>query len=255
MAAAVKEKPMRDDEPRKAPSIEDLERELAPKMVMPDEPEAVEEARQVGKLEVVLLTSLAWLALFGVFILLVLFDPTESKVIRGTMREILDPDEEIMERRHEDELLAIQEEEWRLLLWEAELDQREERLTDQEDRLADREAELEDLLLEYQELIEEIRSMLGSGSGGGGGGRDPQAEVAAMAKTIERMEPITAARTLEEMDFEGAVKICALISAKRLAPIMNVMDEEFRAELANALIAQAEEDDDWGWLLDPDIGF
>jgi flagellar motility protein MotE (MotC chaperone) len=236
-----------EDDIQQAQTVEELEKEMlgpkARKDPKEDKLKAPKEKKPVGRIEVALLASLVWLALIGAFVLLVLFDPTPDRMIRGTVLLRLNPDEytredyflsDIIERQDEWREIA---EEWALLEIErAELDLMYEELSELESDLDNRETELE---ARWDALRDQLAAV-------GGGVMGDASEA---AKTLERMAPANAARLLEEMDFDAAMRALLLISPKRRAPIFDAMDPETSVEFLEAMAAEPDYDfgDDDGW--------
>ncbi|MCL2003397.1 MAG: hypothetical protein FWG72_05260 [Oscillospiraceae bacterium] len=232
MAQGIKKRPARDEgaeDIQKAQTVEELEKEMlgpkAPKSPKEEKQKEPKVKKPAGKLQVALLVSLLWLSLLGVFILFAIFDPTPDKIIRGSVLLLLNPEEETREEYFLPDIHALQdwereltEFEQGLMLRETELDHWEEELDEWENELIDAEIEQE---LRWDEIRERgIEAIV--------------PDLANTAKTVERMQPRNAARLLQDMDFDGALLIVSLISAKRLAPIYDVMDPDFAVELANA---------------------
>ncbi|MDR0324839.1 MAG: hypothetical protein LBI19_01920 [Oscillospiraceae bacterium] len=250
MAAAVKEKPAKAGEAapedmKKAQTVDEMEKEaLGPKKPKAEKQKEPKEKRKPGMAEAIMLTSLLWLSIFSAFILLAMFDPTEDRIIRGLTLLLLNPEEETREQYWARDIYANQDLEKELNELSQRLDAFEEDLNLREQMLDERENDLEDREIEVEDWLEIKRGSTASGGNGGETGAD----LAHMAKTIERMTPSAAATGLAEMDFESAVRVCKLIGAKKLAPIFNAMDPEFFVELMNELTALPEEDDwDYDW--------
>lgn len=245
MAAAAKEKPAKAgqadvEDVKKAKTVDELEKEaLGPKKQKADHPEEPKVKRKPGMLEAVLLTSLVWLAVFGAYILLVLFDPTGDKVIRGATLLLLNKETETREQFWAQDILFMQD-------WERELDAREQELNAfedeldlREDMLDDREDELEDRELEVEDWLEIMRDNT-AGEG------EVTADVTKIARTIELIDAQKAARALEEMDFDIALRICSLIKQNKLAPIFDAMDPEVLVDFIEEM-AYVPDPDEWDW--------
>jgi flagellar motility protein MotE (MotC chaperone) len=246
MAAAVKERETPGEEEVKAPSVDQLEKELAPKKSKAETDE-IKVPRKPGKLEVGVLSSLFWLALFSALVMMVMFDPTEDKIIRGTALLLINPEEETREEYWMADIHGFQDWERELNEKQIELELLEDELVVREGMLDELESELEYKLMDVDDLLEQLGEL---GGMGGAGGEGISSDLSMMADTLRRMEPVNAARVLEEMDFEGAVRICSLIVAKRLAPILDVMEPDFRVELVNAMTELPDDDDfymDFDW--------
>jgi flagellar motility protein MotE (MotC chaperone) len=239
MAEAIRnKKPARgvaEDEVIQPQTVEELEREmLGPKNrkpSKPDIPKRPKEKKPMGRIEVAVLASLLWLSVLGAFALLVMFDPTPDRLIRGTVLLLLNPEEETREEYFMSDIIDLQDE-WRMIdeerrmldRFQDELDLREEELDEREGELDSREDELED---RWDTIIEN-------------GVDGIAADVTKMANVIGRMQPRNAAQMLEEMDFDNVVRVCLLIPPKRLSPILDVMDNDFRVELGDAMTAEPE---------------
>ncbi|MDR0293401.1 MAG: hypothetical protein LBH95_04530 [Oscillospiraceae bacterium] len=235
MAAAAKQA---SGDVKKAQTLEELEREaLGPKNPAAGEQRDVSVRKGVGKIELAVLVSLVWLALIGAFVLLVLFDPTEDRVIRGMTLLLLNPDEETREEYWADDIYLNQEWERELDDYAKELEAMEDALDLREEELDDREDELDDREIELEAREENIHES--------GGGAEVLSDVVKTAKTVSRMTAQEAANTLTEIDFDSALRICLLIPDKKLAPILDVMDPDFRVELVEALAVVPDEDEDW----------
>jgi hypothetical protein len=233
--AAVKES-------QKAQTVDQIEQEmLGPKKSAHSkknkEGELPKEKKPLGKPGVTLLVSLAWLAVLSIFILFVLNDPTEDSSVRGWLLLRLNPESLTREEIYVREIFDLQEG-WREIEAEREgIDLERGELLLYEEELA----EWEDELHEWEMSLED--RLGGFTNGDSGGSFTP--DIIHAAGTVQRMEPSAAAAALQEMDFDSALRICSLISPKRLAPIGNAMDTEFLVVLLEALGEPADEWDDW----------
>jgi len=245
MAEAVKKRPAAgglNEDVKQAQTVDEVEREMlgpksrkSPAEKMPKGPKV---KKPVGRVEVAVLTSLLWLSIIGAVVLLVIFDPTPEKIIRGNALLLLNPDEDTREEYYMEDIFELQDG-WRdleealreLEEIQAELDLREEELDEWDNEIADREMEVD--LLRESLLVEN-------------GAAGITADMARTANVVGRMQAANAAQMLAEMDFERVLRICALIAPKRLAPILDAMDPEFRAELGDAMAAEPEPED-WDW--------
>jgi hypothetical protein len=241
MAESVKKKPAGDageDDVQRAQTVDELEKEmLGPKAPKKPKAEKIKEPKKkkpAGKLEVAVLTSLFWLSIIGAFTLLVIFDPTPDKVIRGTTLLLINPEEETREEFHAADIFEIQDQ-WREIENErkaldqrdAELDLREEELNEYEDDVIAREIEVEERWITIRE----------SGVDG------VTSDVTNTANLMGRMQPRVAAQALQDMDFDTVLRVVSLISPKRLAPIFDLLEPEFLSELLSAMAAPSELED------------
>jgi hypothetical protein len=243
MAEAVKRKPGGTEEDiKQAQSVDEIEREMlgpkTPKEKKEKGFKAPKEKKPVGRVEVAVLTSLLWLSLMFALALFVVFDPTPDAVVRGNLLLLLNPEELTREEYFAPDIIALQDE-WRELEEERKaLDEQADELSLREEDLDEREADLNDREDELEFMRETV--LVENGTSG------ITADIARTANVMGRMTPSNAAVTLQEMDFDGALRICALIAPKRLAPILDAMDPDFRVELVDAMSAEPEPDD-WDW--------
>ncbi|MCL1806835.1 MAG: hypothetical protein FWG31_03945 [Oscillospiraceae bacterium] len=246
MAAAVK-----GTDAQKVPSIEELEKELlGPKGPQEEKQKKVKEKKEgkdAGKFGVAFLASLFWVTLFGAFILLVLFDPTEGNAIRGKVLLLLNPDAETREEYYAADLYDIQE------AWK-DIHQEEDRLLHEwddlylfEEELDDLESELENKQTELDDKLERLDEILAKN----GGSMTITADLTKTAKDLENTTPAAAARALEMMEMENVVRLCSIIGSKKMGLILSQMEPEFFADLLTELTAL--DDDEWDdWDDDED---
>jgi flagellar motility protein MotE (MotC chaperone) len=224
-----------EDDIQQPQTVEALEKEmLGPKAPKGPKEKKPKEKKPVGKIEVAVLVSLLWLSIVSAFVLLVLFDPTPDLMIRGTVLLRLNPDEDTREDYFLADIFEFQEWERELDEWEKELELRVADLDLREEELDELEFMLEEREIEVEDRWETLRDIGVDGI---------TADAGEAAKTLERMQPAAAANALEEMDFDSAMRAVMLMSAKRRAPIFNVMDPEMRVEFLEAMAAEPEYDD------------
>jgi flagellar motility protein MotE (MotC chaperone) len=241
MAQAVKRPAKGDpeDDVQQAQTVDELEKEMlgpkAPKGPKEKKQKAPKEKKPLGKFEVAVLASLLWLAILGALALLILFDPTPDRVIRGGVLLLINPEEETREEYWMADIFELQD--WQRELDEAEqeLNARSAELDHREEELDEREAEIDEREIEIEDKWDAIRDNVGNIEGIMG-------DASEAARTLERMQPRNAAQTLEEMDFDNALRVLLLISPKRRAPIFDVMDSEYRVELIDAMAMPPEDD-------------
>jgi flagellar motility protein MotE (MotC chaperone) len=231
-----------------AQTVKEIEQAmLGPKMQDPyQEVEEEKELKPMGKPVFALLVSLVWLVALGLPILFVLGNPPleSSESLRGWLLKRLDPELEIREHLHANDILYYQElrqhleDEWADEM--ADLDEREDELLMLADELDDREAELNEL----QAALEDMRDRLADSGIIG-------PDLVHAAKTLERMEPAAAAATMQEMKLDDAVRVSLVMNTKRLAPIFSAMEPEIAAAILEEM---SDEDDVWDDLWD-DLDF
>jgi hypothetical protein len=230
-------------EPQKVQTVKEIEQEmLGPKKSAPSDNENEEvllkEKKPLGKPGVALLISLAWLTVFSLFILFVLNDPTPDKSVRGWLLLRLNPESLTREEVYMSEILGLQDDQRDLELEWEELDSEREALLLFEEALDDREMELDD----WEMALEYRRDSMAGGVGGG----IVSPDILHAVKTVERMEPAVAALALEDMLFDTALRICSMISPKRLAPIANAMEPDFLVRILEEMSEPLDDDwDDW----------
>lgn len=201
------------------------------------------ESKRGGKGKAILLTSLVWLLLIGVAIVLVRFDPTEYGDIRGVVLLFLNPEEASREEYWAAEILALMER-------ERELDTLEQELGAEEDRLADYEAQLDDYESAIADREARADAILELFADTEVTPEEALARAQQMAKTVASMTPSNAAGMFQNSDFEVVVSICVLMKPKSLAPIMSALDAEFAGELFDALAAMPDFSDFEEYLVD-----
>lgn len=245
MATAVKRPRAEEDDVKKAPTVGDVEKEaLGPKKPKTDKKDKKEEKKEktapkgVGKLEIAVLISLLWLAIFSAFVLLVIFDPTEDRVIRGLTLMLLNPEDDTREEIWAGDTYYYQD-------WERELDERAKALDAFEDSLNLREEELDNLESEVSDKQDEVDSMLEALRESGATVGVVQPDPAKVAKNLALMPAATAASSLEGMDIDTAILLCTMIADKKLAPILDAMDPDVRIEILETLGTPAEVEEDW----------
>lgn len=212
---------------RKAPRVGELEDKASKKKNKKPDKEA-ELPKKPSKLRFAMLISLLWLAIISVGVLLILYDPTEDGVIRGSVLLFLNPEELSREEYYEGEIIANMDWERELGTLEEELelrsnnlDLREADLDDREDVITEREGEIEDL---FNSLSEQQAS-----------GVVVTNDLANTVKILETMTASKAAAALSGMDYDNALNLCRMMKPKKLAAILNAMDEDTMLAFIDAL--------------------
>lgn len=269
--APPKEKPPKKPKPKKEPKLKEnldgqeaQEAQEAPESPAPGKPEkkskkkenavaddkktnlpadeAVAVPHKGRSLRVALLTSLGWIALIFICMLVVKYDPTPDQSIQANILLFLANDEDhqnVIDLYYESDILGLAEQQRELDRRDEELDAREEELDDMESALDEREGELED----REDRVEDILSQFTGPEGDVSLSASEQAQI--LAKTLVAMQPAQAARTLEELDIDKAVYLCSLIKKdKKLGPIFDQMDPDVRVEIAELMAGDPPEPPD-----------